>query len=365
MLPKRIIIAHSWRDDGIHVQTKALAKKLSETSEVIFLTQTRLKKRDLDAGKIQILNWPHKRPTKLKDYLFAIKLVKDVKPDLVIAHLGATKALLFAGWWCNVKHRLAWYHTLYAQIQLGPEKKFAKLLDVLLRTLVYKLATGVIVFTNYALEDAVKLQHIDPLKITIIPNGIFVPVSKKKSYNYTERQKVFLYVGRISYDKGIDMLISVFSKLKQSTLADIRLEVCGDGHLSSKIALLIQQYQLENSINISGNRPYHEVISLMSNAYALLVPSRTDNYPTVIIEAFACGIPVIGSKAGGIPNMIESQVDGFLCAEENEWVERCKSLIEQPEQRNTMALNARLSYENKFTIEKHISNVMNYIENLS
>ena len=111
---------------------------------------------------------------------------------------------------------------------------------------------------------------------------------------------------------------------------------------------------------------YNLVFSYLEKAYALLVPSRFDNFPTVIIEAFSSGVPVIGSNAGGIPEMIKQGVDGFICEPDNEqeWIDKIELLIKDVNLRNKMALQARRSYEEKFTMEKHVGKVTDFLSSL-
>ena len=91
-----------------------------------------------------------------------------------------------------------------------------------------------------------------------------------------------------------------------------------------------------------------------------------DNFPTVILEAFAAGIPVIASGVGGIPDMIEDGKDGLLVEPGNPeaLAAAIKRLVEDAALRNTMSLNAKKSFEQKFSMEKHVEAVCGFIQNL-
>src|SRR5690349_19160151 len=115
MQPQKVIIGHSWIDHGLNIQTKKVAFALSESAQVYFLTQSRIRQGLPDNQNLKVLDWPNKRPTKVRDFVYAIRLVKAFRPDLIIVHFASTKALIFAGWILGVKYRIAWYHTLYGQ----------------------------------------------------------------------------------------------------------------------------------------------------------------------------------------------------------------------------------------------------------
>ncbi len=365
MQPQKVIIGHSWIDVSLNIQTKAVAYKINETAKVWYLSQARLRNSLVPQTEgFTVLEWPHKRPTRLKDFLFAIRLVKHTKPDLIIAHFASTKALIFAGWLFNVPYRVAWYHTLYEQTKVEAASKWKAPFDVLVRTVTYKLATHLITQTQFASADAVVNQRVSKSKVYIIPNGMQVPVVKKPDYAYTMPQIVFLYIGRITYSKGCDKIIAVFAQLLK-TYKHISLELFGNGDAYNGVEQLITRLGIGSKVVLKGStKSYLEVYENLERAYALVVPSRTDNFPTVIIEAMACGVPVIGANAGGIPEMIDNGTDGFICDNEHDWVVQCEMLINNPALRNAMAANARATFEKKYAIEKHVSNVMQFINSL-
>jgi glycosyltransferase involved in cell wall biosynthesis len=170
----------------------------------------------------------------------------------------------------------------------------------------------------------------------------------------------------LHYLKGLDILIDCFEKLKEE-YPHVKLKVVGSGEMEVIWKERIQSSGLSHIIELYGKTSrYEEVFEHLRNAYALLVPSRADNFPNVIIEAFACGVPVIASKSGGIPEMLTDGVNGFLCEceNQNDWMKKIEYLIRERKCRNTMAVNARRQYEEKFTMERHVNNVSNFLETL-
>ena len=198
MQPQRVIIGHSWIDVSLNIQTKQVAFALSKLAKVYFLTQSRITQKLPEYKNLEVLEWPNKRPTRLKDFIFAIKLVRGFHPDLIIVHFASTKALLFAGWLLGVKYRVAWYHTLYGQAKLEAPSPWRANLDIWVRTFTYKMATHVITQTQFAAADAINNQHIHPNKTFIIPNGIQAPVAPRTSYIYNSTV-LYLHCSTKSY----------------------------------------------------------------------------------------------------------------------------------------------------------------------
>ncbi|NPU84515.1 MAG: glycosyltransferase family 4 protein [Syntrophaceae bacterium] len=124
--------------------------------------------------------------------------------------------------------------------------------------------------------------------------------------NYTPG-KYFLYLGRLSEEKGIRTLIKAFSKLQNR---NAELLVVGDGPIRKEL-----ENQAENNqrVRFAGYLSGNSLLDATRNALAVVVPSEWyENAPISILEALACGKPVIGATIGGIPEMIEDGVNGFL-----------------------------------------------------
>ena len=155
-----------------------------------------------------------------------------------------------------------------------------------------------IALTEYSKEIFINAGFLKE-KFYVKDNGFFDNnIKRKKSAGF------FLYLGRISKEKGIDFLLESFIKLPQ-----YKLIVAGTG---PKIEEYKKRYNNPN-IQFTGFVDGDKKNSLIQEAESLIIPSVCfDNYPISIVEAFSCGIPVIGSKIGGIPFIIEHDKNGLL-----------------------------------------------------
>jgi len=148
-----------------------------------------------------------------------------------------------------------------------------------------------------AVSDFIRAKHIqaglEADKIRVKPN--FVPPAKRRS----GAGGPFVVIGRLTNEKGIDTLLAVWG--------DAPLEIVGDGSdrpLLERIA--------PASVRFRGAIAATDVPDLLANARALLIPSRSEGLPRVVIEAFAAGVPVIASRVGGLPELVTHDVNGLL-----------------------------------------------------
>jgi glycosyltransferase involved in cell wall biosynthesis len=136
-------------------------------------------------------------------------------------------------------------------------------------------------------------------KIIIKPNFCFPPKSVGNSTgNY------FIYVGRLSEEKGIDVLLSAFKK------NNLLLKIVGSGPLEADV---IKAAVESKNIEFLGSLPPAEVALLLSNAKALIFTSQWyETFGMVIIEAFSAGVPVIASNIGHLQMTVKNGINGLL-----------------------------------------------------
>lgn len=135
-----------------------------------------------------------------------------------------------------------------------------------------------------------------------LTDGIRSEVTKDK-----KTEKYYLFFGRLSYEKGIKTLILAFRETPQC-----RLKIAGTGPLEEELKEFVRENKMDN-VEFLGYQSGEPLQKLVSNAYFILVPSEWyENNPMTIIEGYAAGVPVIGAKIGGIPEIIEDGKTGYL-----------------------------------------------------
>lgn len=175
----------------------------------------------------------------------------------------------------------------------------------------------------------------------------FAPSSQNKNY--------VLYAGRLSDEKGVDVLIKAMQYNQ-----DIPLVIAGSGSEEEKLKQLASSLQL-TKISFKGNVQADEMKQLMSNCSFVVIPSVWyENFPYVLAEAYAYGKPVIGSNMGGIPEYIIESETGFIynSYNEKELAEKIKQLFNDKEKTLIMGNNARVYAEAMFSTQSFFQNIM-------
>jgi len=152
-----------------------------------------------------------------------------------------------------------------------------------------------------------------------------------------------LFVGRLAKEKGIDSLTAAWR-----TLGEIPLQVAGDGPLN--------ETEWPDGVTWLGNQPRERVMELMQDARVLVFPSTWyECAPMTIVEAFACGLPVIASNLGSIPEFVTHGKTGLLFkpGDSEDLARQVRWAFDHPEELRAMRANARREYEEKYTAERN------------
>jgi glycosyltransferase involved in cell wall biosynthesis len=165
-----------------------------------------------------------------------------------------------------------------------------------------RLLIGPSAFMVRALEDdsgSVATRHV--------PNGIMLPDATPLG-----SQPNFLYVGRLEAVKGVSYLIRSMSQLVESFPA-ATLTVVGDGSHRSQLEALAEDLNLEDHVTFVGWVQGEQLDLQYRNSRVFVIPSIwPENMPTVAIEALAFARPMIGTNVGGIPELIEPGINGWI-----------------------------------------------------
>jgi glycosyltransferase involved in cell wall biosynthesis len=180
-------------------------------------------------------------------------------------------------------------------------------------------------------------------RIVVKPNFVAPPPEVGEG-----RGQYALFVGRLSEEKGIAALSSAWRGL-----ADIPLTVAGDGPLAGT--------EWPNGVSWIGRQPREKVLSLMREAQVLIFPSLCyETGPLTIIEAFACGLPVIASNLGSMAEMVTHEQTGLLFnpGDAMDLARKVRWAFEHPDLVELMRVAARREFEEKYTAERNYEMLM-------
>jgi len=162
-----------------------------------------------------------------------------------------------------------------------------------------------------------------------VPNIVLHNFMTKLDGNSLARDKrnYFLYFGRLSHEKGLHTLIETFQQIPT-----LSLKIVGTGPDEELLTGAVKSKEIRN-IEFLGFKTGDELKKIVAEASFVIVPSECyENNPMTIIEAYSLGVPVIGTKIGGIPEILQDHKTGFLFAPKD--VEDLKNVVARASQLN-------------------------------
>ncbi|MGO4888088.1 N-acetyl-alpha-D-glucosaminyl L-malate synthase BshA [Anaerobacillus sp. MEB173] len=130
----------------------------------------------------------------------------------------------------------------------------------------------------------------------------------RKQYLIQDNEKVIIHISNFRPVKRVDDVIRSFSKINEQV--ESKLLLIGDGPDKSKACKLVRELRLERKVIFLGNQD--KLSELLSISDLMLLLSEKESFGLVILEAMACGVPVIGTNTGGIPEVIVDKETGFI-----------------------------------------------------
>jgi len=188
----------------------------------------------------------------------------------------------------------------------------------LVRFFVYRMASKIVVVSSGLLSTMQNKFHLSHRKLVLIANGINTDFYTQ---NFSERERVravlgfenkdFVvgFSGRLDPVKNFSLMIEIFLQCLRND-SHFKLLIIGDGPEKERIENLCKNANIQQHVLLVGKQA--EVLPYLRTLDAFLLTSHSEQMPLTILEAMSVGIPVVASKIGEIPHMIDDGVDGFL-----------------------------------------------------
>jgi glycosyltransferase involved in cell wall biosynthesis len=199
--------------------------------------------------------------------------------------------------------------------------------------------------SNSVAEDIKKYYGVkNPL---VLGNGVDLELFKPDERIHKEN--CILFVGRISYVKGVNDLVECARILSKKY--DITFTLAGRGELEQKIKKLIEGENLDKTIRLVGQVGRERLLSMYQKARIFLIPSYYEGLPTVLLEAMACGLPVVATNVSGCKDVISHGYNGLLIPPKSpeRMAQEIINIVEHPELENSLGKNARKTVEEKYS----------------
>jgi len=294
-----------------------------------------------------------------------IFLIKKEKPQILHSHLFHANLLgRIVGKICRVPIIISTIHN----VNFG-----GKLREKLLRY-TDKFCNSTVAISQIVAKEMIKKRVVPKNKLKLICNGIEfkeLNLSKNRGKEKIHRelrirknQNILISVGRLTKQKGYFYMIKAVQILKKK-YSDLIWVILGDGEDRKKLAEKIKMENLQKNIFFLGIK--ENVAEYLFDSDIFIMPSLWEGLPLSLLEAMACGLPVVATNVGGIPEVVEDRISGFLVEPKNPIMlaEKIEYLLNLDiDSKKKMGMEGEKIIENKFSLEKMVRNYENLYEKL-
>jgi len=193
----------------------------------------------------------------------------------------------------------------------------------------------VICVSHTCKENTVLRASLDPLMVSVIPNAVVSENFRPLSYSQpdgVEDQSLSLprvlgpndtitivVISRLFYNKGTDLLIAAIPRICANH-PNVRFVIGGSGPKAIDLEQMLERNVLQDRVELLGPIRHEEVRDVMIRGHIYLHPSLTEAFGTVIVEAASCGLYVVSTRVGGIPEVLPAHMTTFAKPEEDDLV---------------------------------------------
>ena len=169
----------------------------------------------------------------------------------------------------------------------------------------FRAADAVIVAAEAHRDAIIDRYHLEASRVHVIPNYVDPAVFRPMPEVTREPGRV-TFIGRLDEGKNVTALLDAVEGLP-----DVRLTIIGEGPLREQLQAAASR--LGVSATFLGTRPHAELPVLLNRSSAFVLPSHYEGHPKALVEAMACGVPVIGTRVPGIREIVAHRDTGYLC----------------------------------------------------
>lgn len=262
------------------------------------------------------------------------KSIKRFKPDIIHIHTPGTLGIIGIKFAERYKIPLiGTYHTYLPNflICISPNKKIDKFdKKYLSKKIVWKLSNrlydkcDLVIVPSESMKEEIKKNGLKT-EVIFLSNGLNLDNFPSKE-KYDGKVKL-LHVGRMSYEKSVDVIIKSVGILSKE-FPDISLSLVGEGPALKSLKLLAKELELEKNIHFFGFVEHSKLSSIYKEHDIFITASTIETQGIVILEAMASGLPIIGVNKLAIPDCVKNNVNGYTTKpfDEKEMAEKIKIL---------------------------------------
>lgn len=337
---------------ALQLETGGMERLLAEFArhadrQRVSLSFIALGKRGRIAGDIEACGWPvtaldappGARPWAL---LRLARMFHDQRIDIV--HTHNTKPLLYAAPAARLARVKGVVHTRHGQ-RFGASRR---------QNIAFQIASRCADCMVCVSEDSARLCRqggVGARSVRTILNGID---SSRFSFKGPAPDGPAVYVGRLSPEKDVATLLGA-TAIVVAQCPSFRLQIAGAGSCSAELTALTESLGLGGNVQFLGE--VRDVPALLHRAAIFVLPSLTEGVPLTVLEAMACGLPVVATRVGGTPEAVVEGSTGLLVAprEREQLAAALLQIHTNPEMARQMGLAGRARVEEHFEVRTMVA----------
>jgi len=276
------------------------------------------------------------------------ELLQKIRPDILHTHLyHANFYGRLAALGLGLSGVVATVHNIYARVKWH---------RCLANYLLARLADYVLVFSPQVRDDVRRYDRVPPSRLRMLTPGVRLAEPNPGETREELRSRLGVSgfclgnVARLEEQKGHEDLLAAVNMVRDE-IPDLTVLLVGDGSRDDKLRALTQELGLEKTVRFLGVR--RDVPEILGALDAFIMPSRWEGIPLTLLEAMGCGLPVISTKVGRAPEIIQDGVNGRLTpmADPQALAAAILELYREPEKRRQWGEEARRTVLEKYTLE--------------
>ncbi|MCP4569675.1 MAG: glycosyltransferase family 4 protein [FCB group bacterium] len=237
------------------------------------------------------------------------KIIRRIKPDIVHAHYATGYGL-----WGSCQNTAPFVLTVWGSDIEDALKNKLTTAPIVRRAL--KMAQCVTSASRHLVERTLAFEPSVEDKIHVVPFGVPLPKEVDDSSKTNDDIIRFVFTKYYKPVYAPDIALKAFAVAARKN-KNIRLTMIGGGPMEADLKQMAENWHLTGRVEIKGWQSMAATEKLINAADVMLMPSRRESFGVAALEALAHGKPVIGSKVGGIPEIVEDEVNGLLIPTED------------------------------------------------
>jgi colanic acid/amylovoran biosynthesis glycosyltransferase len=216
-----------------------------------------------------------------------------------------------------------------------------------------------VVTVSHANAQYIQQQfNVPPVKVHVIPCGVNTDLFKAAAEEKKNDVPLVVCVARHVVVKNLNLLLRALSLLAEWKVT-FRAVLIGDGPCHEELKELSRDLRLEKQVEFLGSATQDDVLPWLQRANVAVLSSQNEGMPVCLMEAAACGVPVVATAVGGIPELVRDGVTGFLTPPEPQpFAAALRRVLEQPDLARQMGAAARADAERRFSVTRQVDQLL-------